>query len=252
MESLLTQVTDADRDRLDPHLQRAAQISDRIQAMPKSSRRGAKYLMLMASGQLLTVIWPVLKARSRNFRSIEILDDQPGSEFRQIDRHGADAVINPIMLPNNTVPVGTFYGVRMLWGQQAPQMPVIRLRAARLTGTEVDADTDVLKIYNGHNITQHQLTGRIIPQSGRKDWEFSGAASWIASLPTHEVAAVLEKNRKIVDCLEEARCAGSSRDGLLWRLGLEDGRVNANGASLVLDRDVIWFDVWERISVIAS
>lgn len=250
MEALTTKFSD-DATQSTRLTARVAQIAARLRAMRRPV--GPHYLKLMASGQLLNVIWPHLRASDRRFRGIEILDDRHGREFRRMDLRGADAVVNPIVLPNNTIPSGLLYGVRVLWGKHAPEEPVVRIRLARTGSFGVDTNTDALKIRNGCNVTHYQLTGCIAPERGRAVTDISGTARWIASIATDGVLAILRRHTDLVAHLEQGRAASMSRDSLIERLHLESGFADlGGGVSLVATPGVIWMDIRDGIDVIAA
>jgi hypothetical protein len=207
----------------------------------------------MASGQLLNVVWPCLRASDRRFRSIEILDDRKGREFFGIDRRGADAVINPYPLPNNSIPFGQFYGVRILWAANTPDEPVVRVRLARTGAAGVDTNTDALKIRNGLNVAHYQLTGCVRPQKGRAKTDLSGSVRWITSIPTHGVLTVLQQHEDLVRHLEAGLRTRLSKAELHERLKLRSGYADlGNGISIVDAPGVIWLDIRNGIEVVAA
>lgn len=227
MEALTTRFSD-DATQSIRLTARATQIAARLRAMRRPV--GPHYLKLMASGQLLNVIWPHLRASDRRFRSIEILDDRRGREFRRMDLRGADAVVNPIVLPNNTIPSGQFYGVRVLWGKHAPEEPVVRIRLARTGSFGVDTNT-----------------------RGRAVTDISGTARWIASIATDGVLAILQRHADLVAHLEQGRTVSMSRDSLIEKLHLQSGSADlGGGVSLVATPGVIWMDIRNGIDVIAA
>jgi len=235
----------------DEYAIRAQEIAGKLKRM--SNPMGPGYLKLMASGQLLNVIWPRLRETDRRFRSIEILDDRKGREFFGIDRRGADAVINPYPLPNNTIPFGQFYGVRILWGKHTPQEPVVRIRLARTGAFGVDTNTDALKIRNGLNVTHYQLTGCVIPTTGRAKTDLSGSARWITSIPTHSVLTILQQHDDLVGHLEAGVKTRLSKADLHERLKLHSGYADlGDGISIVGASGVIWLDIRNGIEVVAA
>ena len=250
MTSLHTHISAAEADP-DKHRARLTDISNRLDAMEK--KQGPHYLKLMASGQLLKVLWPSLKAADRQFKSIEILDVKRGPEYKLSDRLGTDAVFNGVFVPNNTLPQGQNYGVRVLWGKMAPTHPIVRIRLARFDESIVDTKTDALKIRNGDNNTAYQLTGCVADAPGRGLTGLDGTTRWIARASTGRVQQALRQLPDLVEHLDAARTATLRKLDFLKRLGLgKEPRELEDGVTIVATQNVVWLDISSGIEVFGA